>query len=222
MPIVLLATGSVVSRVRRNLSTNTSSCVIGPFRVSLLGTHVQGLLSLHRGVGAVCKRAFSLGRFKIRRPGRRSSFLAQCVRVMGTGVSGPRLSMSIVCRTLKVDQAGFCEGMGAMAKLSPVRLVGGVHLRTNTGLLGRSSVGVSRVTRRVNFDDHSCFTHDFGTICKVSPARCRRAGSRSWRYVCRGSSGWVFFDALMCFCPLLRWGCAYLTYVFRSFSVGGG
>lgn len=84
--------------------------------------------------------------------------------------------MSDLIRRTNVDHSTLFGGVGALVKVSPVRLVGGVQLGGTTRLMGRKSYGFARVTCGAKFGSSRCFDGYFGRVCKIAPARCGHGG----------------------------------------------
>lgn len=189
VPIILLATGASVSDGLRNVRLKIRSCVAGPFDTACLGTEIRGVLARHIGLRRLCYTGL-VGVRPITRRRRRArprvssrshGFVRGLARLVRGGVSGNSLVISSLMRRLTIDHSIFFGGLGALAKLTPVRFVGRVHIGHTTRLVRDNSCGVARVTCVINVGSPHCFDGYFGRHFNVAPARCGRGtGGGQW------------------------------------------
>lgn len=177
VPVVLLATGSSFRTGRGNCSSNTSSCVAGPFARSLLHDQVLGLLRRHQHSGVLVRRS---GRAGLTRGGRRlERSLGGVSRRFFSGLGGlvrrgvdNSISIGLVTDGLTMDADALCHGVGTLANVSAGRCVHGCGVRCTRRLLLRNGCDVDRVSFVMNVGDITCFHQYFGTRCKRVPSRC--------------------------------------------------
>lgn len=181
VPIVLLATGGGRRSHTRTCRIKTSTFVDGPFGLTILRTHVHGLL----GCGRHGTRSFG-GRL-IFRVGRLScadvsrSFVRHTVSYMGHRLRSSSFSRPRFIRRVNADGSALCGGLGSLAKLGASTFVHGVHLGTTYHVVrrGKDSIHISSLTCTINFGSPGCFDSYFGGRFNVLPARCRRHFVRS-------------------------------------------
>lgn len=173
VPFIVLATGILSRRVGRKCDILTSSCVLGPFGVAILGTGMRDVVGGERRLHQLFNRGVSTVRIPVPRVTTISPFVSGLVRLVGRGTSSSRLRMDSLCRTVKCKQVRFFEGVGTISKVSPGGLVIGVQVGVTTSVLHRGRCAVSRVTCRAKFSSPSCFSEMFGSMFRVAPGRCR-------------------------------------------------
>lgn len=182
IPVVLLATGDERRSRLRKLRANTSTCVLGPFGVSVLRHGVVGLLAIHHalhgGFANGRDRGRRMRRVRVRAPS--GSLVRQIVRIVGRGVGSSSLDISVVTRGINVDHMRLRHGVGRLAGRAPRDFVHGVQLRRTTGLLGSNGRDVARIVCTYNFSGSTDFDAVFGGLCNYSPERCVRGTVGGW------------------------------------------
>lgn len=169
VPVVLLATLDRERGVVFKLRTNTGSCVVGPFSLSILGIHVEGVLRgerrLHRAILTVStrpRRASCADRLSGR-------FLSGIVGIVRRRLSSSRFSVGSFYQVLNVDHASICGGVGALAKRKPGSFVHVIHLGGTGRLLISQGCSVKRITGVIKFSSPGCFDAYFGGRFNADP-----------------------------------------------------
>lgn len=121
----------------------------------------------------------------VRTRSRSRGFLSGVVHLVRSRLSRSRLGIGTLYRLSNVDGGRVCQGVGRLAKVSPMRCVGSVQVGGTTVLLRRGGFAITRMVCVINFSGRSCFSGYFRTRFKGAPGRCVRPTISR-----RGRGGW--------------------------------